>query len=273
VKFVATAILVWAGAVLSAAAPSSPMFQRGAGPGPEPGSGDALFAANCAFCHGRVATGGASGPDLTDSALVAQDVNGEKIGPVVHNGRAEKGMPPFSSIPDADLKKIVDYIHTRKAEVDANPGRRRKVSVEDLSTGNVEAGRAYFEGAGGCKTCHSATGDLKGVATKYRGLALMQRMLYPTSQNAVAPAAGEKRTSSAPTATVTLPSGQTVTGAVIYHDEFNLAITEASGAYHSWPTSEIKISIKDPLQAHADLLPKYTDADIHNLFAYLQTLK
>lgn len=272
-KFVATAVLVWAGAVLSAAVPASPMLQRGAGPGPEPGSGEALFVATCGFCHGRDAGGGASGPDLTDSALVAQDVNGDKIGPVVHNGRPEKGMPPFSALPEGDVKKIVDYIHKRKSEVDANPGRRRNVSVEDLATGNVDAGRAYFAGAGGCTACHSPTGDLNGVATKYRGLALMQRMLYPNNQNGGAPAAGGRRSGYAPTATVTLPSGQIVTGAVTYRDEFSLAITEANGTYHSWPTAQIKVSIKDPLQAHADLLPKYTDADIHNLFAYLQTLK
>ena len=271
-KFVAAAVIVWTGAVVSAAVPPSSLSQRGAPPA-APGSGEALFAANCAFCHGRDATGGASGPDLTDSPLVGQDVNGDKIAPVVHSGRPEKGMPPFPGISDADLKKIVDYIHARKTAEDANPGRRRKVSAEDISTGNADAGRAYFDGAGGCKSCHSATADLNGIASKYRGLALMQRMLYPSAQNAVAAAEGEKRPRYAPTATITLPSGETVSGKVAYRDEFNVAITDAAGRYRSWPASEVKISVKDPMQAHADLLPKYTDADIHNLIAYLQTLK
>ena len=268
-KLVSSALLVWAGAIVCAAAPAA--AQRGAAPAAAPGSGEALFAANCAFCHGRDATGGASGPDLTDSALVGQDVNGDKMMPVIKSGRPEKGMPPFAALPDADIRKIVEYVHARKTAVDANPGRRRKVSAEDISTGSADAGRGYFDA--NCQACHSPTGDLAGVATKYRGLALMQRMLYPTGGNAVAPPPGEKRKSPPVTATVTLPSGQTVGGTLVYRDEFNVALTDAAGAYHSFSTADVKVTIKDPLQAHAELLGKYTDADIHNLVAYLQTLK
>jgi cytochrome c oxidase cbb3-type subunit 3 len=269
VKFVTMAFITWTAAAVFAAAPAP--GQRGGAPVAAPGTGESIFVANCAFCHGRDATGGASGPDLTDSALVGQDVNGDKIIPVVHNGRPEKGMPPFAALPDADVKKIVEYIHKRKTDEDANPGRRRKVSAEDVSSGNADAGRGYFDA--NCKSCHSATGDLNGVASKYRGLALMQRMLYPTAQNAAAPP-GAPRPKPAPvTATVTLPGGDTVAGALAYRDEFNIAITDAAGRYRSWPTAGLKIAVKDPLQGHADLLGKYTDADIHNLFAYLQTLK
>jgi len=247
--------------------------QQPARPVADSSSGEGLFAAQCGFCHGRDATGGQTGPDLTDSELVGQDVNGDKIAPVVHSGRPEKGMPPFPAMSDSDLKKIVDYVHKRKTDVDANPGRRRNVSVPDLSTGTVDAGRAYFEGPGGCKTCHSATGDLVGVGTKYRGLSLMQRMLYPNAGTANPPAPGEKRKPNVASATITLASGQTVTGPIAYRDEFVIAITDPAGYYRSWATSEVKVSVKDPLQAHADLLGKYTDADIHNLFAYLQTIK
>jgi cytochrome c oxidase cbb3-type subunit 3 len=272
VKSVAFAVFVWAGAVVVTSAPVAASRQAPQAP-VDPASGQGLFQAQCGFCHGRDATGGASGPDLTDSELVGQDVKGDKIGPVIRNGRVERGMPPFAGISDGDLAKLVTYIHTRKAEVEKNPGRRRKVSVEDLSTGAVDAGRAYFQGAGGCAACHSATGDLVGIASKYRGLALLQRMLYPTAGNALAPAPGEKRKPNPATATVTLPSGETVTGPIVFRDEFGLAITDAAGRYRSWPTSDITFTVKNPVQAHADLLPKYTDADIHNLFAYLQTIK
>jgi len=269
VKLVTPAFVVWAGAVALAAAPAA--AQRGATPPAPAGSGEALFSANCAFCHGRDATGGASGPDLTDSSLVGQDVNGDKMLPVIKSGRPEKGMPPFAALPEADIRKIVEYVHARKTAVDANPGRRRKVSAEDISTGSVDTGKSYFDA--NCKTCHSPTADLAGVASKYRGLALMQRMLYPTNGNAVTPAEGEKRKPVPVTATVTLPSGQSVTGTLTYRDEFNVGITDASDHYHSFSTSDVKVSVKDPVQAHADLLGKYTDADIHNLVAYLQTLK
>jgi cytochrome c oxidase cbb3-type subunit 3 len=269
VKSVTTAFILWAGALVAASGTPA-AAQRGAPP--PPGSGEALFTANCAFCHGRDATGGASGPDLTDSALVEQDVNGDQMIPVIRSGRPEKGMPSFAALPEADIRKIVDYVHARKKDVDANPGRRRKVSAEDISTGNADAGRTYFDA--NCKSCHSPTGDLSGVATKFRGLALMQRMLYPTPQNAGAPAAGERRKPTPVPVTVTLPSGQTVTGTLAYRDEFNVSLTDASGRYHSFATaSGVKVTVRDPLQAHVDLLGKYTDADIHNLIAYLQTLK
>lgn len=233
--------------------------------------GEPLFQAQCAFCHGRDATGGAAGPDLTDSDLVGQDRGGDKIGTVIRNGRPDRGMPgfPFS---DKDLKAIVEYIHARKTAVEKSPGRRRKVTVADLSTGNADAGRAYFNGAGGCAACHSPTGDLAGLSMRYRGLALMQRFLYPNSGNA-ALAQGEKAKPSPVTVTVTLPSGETVSGPLAFRDEFTIALRDADGWFRSWPQAAVKVAIKDPVQAHVDQLGKYTDDDIHHLFAYLQTIK
>jgi cytochrome c oxidase cbb3-type subunit 3 len=268
---VVSAVVLWTGAVLAASTPV-PLPQQAPAPPAAPAGGQAIFVAQCAFCHGRDATGGAGGPDLTDSALVGKDVNGDLIGAVVRGGRPEKGMPPFA-LSDADLKAVVAYIHDRKKAVDDSPGRRRKVSVEDISTGNADAGKRYFDGAGGCTKCHSATKDLQGIASKYRGLALMQRMLYPTPQNAVAPGEGERPSPSPVKVTVTLPSGQTVTGTLAHQDEFTIALRDASGWYHSWPAANVKYTVDDPLKAHADQLPKYSDDDIHNLVAYLQTLK
>jgi cytochrome c oxidase cbb3-type subunit 3 len=271
VKSVVSAGVVWAGVLWLASVPQAAPQQAAAPPAGATG-GQAIFAAQCAFCHGRDATGGATGPDLTDSALVAKDVNGDLIAPVVHSGRPEKGMPPFS-LSDADLKAVVAYIHDQKKKIEENPGRRRKVSVEDISTGSAEAGKRYFDGAGGCTKCHSATKDLVGLASKYRGLALMQRMLYPTPQNAVTPAEGEKPKPSPVKVTVTPASGPAVSGTLVHQDEFLIALTDASGFYHSWPAAGVKIAVDDPLKAHAEQLAKYTDDDIHNLVAYLQTLK
>lgn len=232
--------------------------------------GETLFQSTCGFCHGRDATGGAAGPDLTDSDLVAQDRGGNKIGPVIRNGRPDRGMPAFP-LSARDLKAVVDYIHARKTAVDKSPGRRRKVTVADLSTGSADAGREYFNGAGGCAACHSPSGDLAGVGVRYRGLALMQRFLYPTSGNAAVPP-GEKPKPNPVTVTVTLPSGEVVSGPLVLRDEFTIALRDADGWFRSWPQSAVKASVKDPLQAHADQLGKYTDDDVHNLFAFLQTL-
>jgi cytochrome c oxidase cbb3-type subunit 3 len=123
----------------------------------------------------------------------------------------------------------------------------------------VEAGKAYFNGAGTCSTCHSPTGDLEGVAKRFQGLKLEQRMLYP--QGAVGKV------------TVKLPSGETVTGKLAYRDEFTVGLRDDQGWFHSWPVSKVRYTVNDPAEAHVKLLEKYTDDDVHNLMAYLQTLR
>jgi mono/diheme cytochrome c family protein len=224
-------------------------------------AGQPIFAAQCGFCHGRDAMGGETGPDLTRAPLVAEDVRGDKIGPAVRTGRLDKGMPAFN-LGDADLAAVVAFIHDQKNKAASLTGGRRGVDVSDLQTGSADAGRAYFDGA--CARCHSPSGDLAGIAGRLQGLALLQRMLFPT------PAAG-----SAPRAkvTVTTSAGETVTGSLAYRDEFTIALTAASGAYRAFPAHQVKYTVDDPLQAHVDQLRKYTDDDMHNVLAYLQTLR
>lgn len=220
--------------------------------------GSPVFTQQCAFCHGRDAAGGEDGPDLTRSKLVAADAGGDKIAPVVREGRPEKGMPRFS-LSDSDMAAVVAFIHEQKTKAEAQSGKRRGVEVADLQTGNAEAGKAYFNGAGKCASCHSTTGDLAGVAKRFEGLKLEERMLYPRGAKAKV--------------TVTLPSGQSVSGELAYQDEFTIGLRDSERHYRSWPASKVKFSINAPAEAHADLLAKYTDDDIHNLMAYLQTLR
>jgi cytochrome c oxidase cbb3-type subunit 3 len=223
-------------------------------------SGRTLFQQDCAFCHGRDAGGGETGPDLIESPVVASDVKGNQIGAVVTNGRPEKGMPRFS-MSDQDLAGIVAFIHEQKARYEKHPGGRRRVDEADLQTGNAEAGKQYFNGAGTCSKCHSPTGDLAGIARRFKGLKLEERFLYP------------REAKNTGTATITLPSGETVKGKVIYRDEFTIGVRDDAGWYRAWPTSRVKYTIDAPIEAHAELLGKYTDDDIHNLMAYLQTLR
>jgi cytochrome c oxidase cbb3-type subunit 3 len=141
------------------------------------------------------------------------------------------------------------------------------VDVEDLQTGNAEAGRRYFNGAGGCAKCHSITGEFAKVGSRYEGLALLQRLLYPGSGRGAGPAPAK------PIATVTTSAGQVIKGSVAYHDEFTISLTDANGWTRSWPVKQVRITIDNPLHAHVEQLGKYTDEDMHNVFAYLQTLK
>jgi mono/diheme cytochrome c family protein len=222
------------------------------------GMGGALFQQNCAFCHGREAEGGETGPDLTRSKLVAKDVAGSTIGEVVRNGRPEKNMPRFN-FSDQELATLVGFIHAQTAKAQADNGHRRGVDVSDLQTGNVEAGRRYFNGAGNCASCHSPKGDLARVASRYEGLELEERMLYPKDvKSKVA---------------VTLSSGLKVAGTLEYLDEFTLVMRDANGKYRSWTLPAVKYLVDSPVNAHVEQFPKYTDADVHDLMAYLQTLR
>lgn len=236
-------------------------------------AGKGLFAAQCSFCHGRDAEGGESGPDLMASPVVEQDVHGEKIGPVVRNGRSGK-MPAFQQT-DEQLAGLIAFLHDQKTK--AKLGRRRTVDVADLQTGNADAGMRYFNGAGGCAKCHSPSGDFAGIANKLQGLELLRRMLYRGEK--LATESGDEGGSKAgaplvtPTATVTLSSGQSVTGKLAYRDEFTIALVDDGGWYRSWPASQVKYTVRNPLEGHIELLGKYTDEEIHDVLAYLQTLR
>src|ERR1041384_6379826 len=103
-------------------------------------AGRLIFASQCVFCHGRDAAGGETGPDLTRSTVTADDNRGDRLVPIVRGGRADKGIPPFN-LPDADMNAIVAFVHDRKRLADSQQGSRRSVDVEDLRTGDAEAGR------------------------------------------------------------------------------------------------------------------------------------
>jgi cytochrome c oxidase cbb3-type subunit 3 len=226
-------------------------------------AGQTRFESECGFCHGRDTAGGETGPDLTRSTLVAGDTHGDKIAPLVRSGVVPKGMPAFD-LSDADMSAVVAFIHDQKTKAESVGGGRRSVDVSDLETGNAQAGERYFNGAGNCSKCHSPTGDLAGISNSFRGLTLLQRMLYPPGS----------RPSPAPAkVVVTLPSGETVSGTLASRDEFTIALRDPSGATRTWSVNEVKFRVDDPVSAHFDQLGKYSDDDMHNVYAYLQTLR
>ena len=218
--------------------------------------GRTQFKSSCGFCHGDDATGNRA-PDLIRSPSLSHDVNGEVVGPIIRNGRPDKGMPAFGSLTARQISDIVTFLHKQAFDALHSNGVPRDYALAKLLTGKPAAGKTFFEA--NCASCHSPTGDLAGIARKYSPLDLQQRMLYP---------GGDRRT-----ARVTLPDGQTMEGKLAHADEFDIAIVGPDGWYHSWPRAEVKTEIHDPLAQHKALMEKYTDADVHNLFAYLETLK
>lgn len=215
------------------------------------------FGESCGFCHGPDATGG-RGPDLVRSPLVAHDVKGDKIGDVILHGRPDKGMPP-QSLTDQQISDIAAFLHAKMVESIESSGVPSAYPIEKLLTGNAEAGKAYFNGAGGCTACHSATGDLAGVAKKYSSIELESRMLYPEGPPSKC--------------TVTLPGGERLSGSVKHLDEFTLVMKEDSGWFRTLSRDQVKLELHDPLAAHRQLLEKITPTQFHDLFAFIASLK
>lgn len=217
--------------------------------------GKGNFASSCSFCHGGQATGTEQAPNLLRSPLLTDDHGGDILIPFLKVGRPTLGMPSFGTLPQEQLAEIVAFLHARLLEVRSN-----RLPETALLVGDATAGKSYFKTTGGCSTCHSETGDLAGIGRRYQPLALTTAFLTPSSKPLKV--------------TVTLLNGQKVTGRMEYTDEFNISITDDAGAYRSWPRDRLKgVEVNDPLSAHKDLLLKYTDKDIHDVLAYLVTLK
>jgi cytochrome c oxidase cbb3-type subunit III len=219
--------------------------------------GQAVFSQSCGFCHAADATGTGQAPNLVRSDLVRHDENGNLIGPVIRDGRPGKGMPPIH-LSEPQISDVIAFLQWRLADADrTNPADPHAYSLQRLLTGNAAAGKAFFDRQ--CTACHSASKDLAGIAKKYPPAKLQSRFLYPDDVKK--------------TATVTTPSGDHVSGTVVYQDAFTIGIQDRDGWYHSWPADQVKFQIQDPLAGHFTLLHTYTNAEIHNLFAYLETLQ
>lgn len=246
-----------------------------AGSGQDPAAverGAKLYAANCAGCHGGTARGGPGAPDLLRSILVLDDEKGILIAPVIRNGRTDLGMPK-SNLPDASIADIVAWIHVQTWAA----GHRSSYAFQDVLTGDAKKGEAYF--ASTCASCHSATGDLKGIGARYDAFSLQARWLQPGGGGrggggrGRGPAPASQR--AAVTVTVTPASGSAVTGRLDRIDDFSVSLRDAKGQYYSFTRdgNVPKVEVHDPLRPHVELLRKYTDADIHNVTAYLVSLK
>jgi cytochrome c oxidase cbb3-type subunit 3 len=228
--------------------------------------GKATFGIHCGFCHGSDARGGSTGPNLWRSVVVLTDREGSAIAQVIREGRPDKGMPPIA-LTDAQNKEVAAFLHSLPVG-GRDPARMRPPSIV---VGNAAEGERYFQRT--CASCHSTTGDLRGLAAKYpEPRQLQHAWLMPGSQRGTAGAATVDRR---PTITVTLPTGETVSGRVSRIDDFIVSVTDEAGTVRTFKrtASGPKIDVQDKLEPHRKLVPTYQDADIHNLTAYLVTLK
>jgi mono/diheme cytochrome c family protein len=231
--------------------------------------GRQLMTQECGFCHGANARGGSGGPDITRSTIVLEDENGKQLGEFLRVGRPDRGMPAFD-LGAAPVSDIAAFLH---GEIYA-ASNRRLYKILDIVVGDPKAGQAYFNGAGRCATCHSPTGDLKGIGAKHDPVALQGRLVYPRRGAIPGSPAYEDR--NAVRATIALPSGGTATGAIVRLTDFEVTIYDAAAGQQRTflRNGDVpKVTVTDPLQAHLDQLTKWTDSDMHNVTAYLASLK
>ena len=223
--------------------------------------GRLLYTQYCINCHGSTAKGTDRGPDLIRSAIVLRDRLGNGIGPAARKGPDHQAHQ--ATLTDPQVVDLSHFLHQRVESIASNRNARGSLNVV---TGNAEAGRAYFNGAGKCNTCHSPTDDLAGIATRIPvPVNLQQRFLFPALTRG-----GPKQVE----VTVTPDGGKQVSGALVRIDTFNVSLRDASGEYMTIRRgANVKVEVRDPLAVHHELLDQYTDADMHNILAYLETLK
>jgi len=232
--------------------------------------GNTLYGTHCKTCHGADLRGGESGgTNLLRSAVVLNDKAGELIFPVVRDGLNNPGMSPMPpmSVSQDDTKAIAEYIASIAATAQRQGGPPPGPPLNlNIVVGDAAAGKAYFDSK--CSSCHTVTGDLKGIAT---------RITNPRDLQNTWIGGGGGRGGNAPqvTDTVALQNGQKVEGQLNRIDDFIVILTLADGSTQSFRrTGDVpKIEIRDPREAHRNLLPVYTDKDIHNVTAYLVTVK
>jgi len=259
------------GAAQGAPTASFPAQQRPSGDAAIIARGKTLYEIHCRLCHGADLRGGEQGgSNLLRSAVALNDQSGELLQPIIREGRRNPGLPsmPANELSTDDIRAIAEYIHSVLAlgQRQGGPPPGPPVTL-DVLAGDSNAGRAYFEAK--CAGCHSASGDLRGIASRITSPMQLQNTW-------VAGGTGGRGGASTPVkATVTLRSGEKFEGRVIRSDEFIIALALEDGTSRSFRRDGDvpKVEMHNPRDGHLKLLPAYSDKDIHDVTAYLVTLK
>jgi cytochrome c oxidase cbb3-type subunit 3 len=255
----------------------------GAGPGDRPAVNEAAaqrgkvtWTAECAGCHGPDARGTPKGSNLVRSTLILHDRNGSDLGPVLKKGHPTQSGKPSASFTDEEIGELGQFLRQR-----VNDSFRGSplFTVRNVLTGDPKAGADFFNGPGRCGTCHSTTGDLAGIGRKYEPVDLQQRMVFPGGGRGGRGRGGRGMAAEAPsrsaaTVTVTPASGQPVSGVLVEMNDFTVTLRDPAGVFRTFTrTPTLAVAKTDPLAAHRALLDTLTDKNMHDLVAYLETLK
>lgn len=221
--------------------------------------GRKTWAMECINCHGATARGTDKGSNLVRSDMAWSDRYGSDFYPLLQKGHPMQSGAASTSLSKTQVEDLSHFIHQQLYETLRGS---TLMDVKNILTGNVQEGAAFFNGAGKCTTCHSATGDLAGYGGTATPVNIQQRFMFPRLRKQKV------------TITVTPANGAAMTGTPAHIDDFDVALRDEQGAYHSWKRStSLKVTQNDPLKAHHELLDKITDKNMHDIVAYLESLK
>jgi cytochrome c oxidase cbb3-type subunit 3 len=233
--------------------------------------GKTVWAGECITCHGTGARGTDNGPNLVRSLIVLRDRYGSVLGPYLKKGHKMQSGASGATLTDAQIRDLANFLRDR-----VNDSLRGSPLFQPRTVlvGDAKAGAEYFNGAGTCATCHSATGDLAGIGRRYEPIDIQQRFLFPGGGRGGRGRVGGPSPASAVKVTVTTGLGEPATGVLLAMDDFNVSLRDASGAYRTFRRGpSVKVVKDDPLAAHHALLDTITDTQMHDVVAYLETLK
>ena len=227
----------------------------------------------CVNCHAATARGTDTGPNLVRSLVVLRDRFGSQLGPFLKKGHTLQSGTPSANLTEAQVQDLAHFLRQK-----VNDGLRGSplFQVQNILTGDVKAGQAFFNGEGKCTTCHSSTGNLAGIGGRLEPVDIQQRFLFPaTGRGGRGRGAGPAAPN--PTAvrvTVTPEAGTAVSGVLVQMDDFYVTLRNEDGTSQTFRrTAGTKVEKTDPLAFHVTLLEKLTDKNMHDVVAYLETLK
>jgi putative heme-binding domain-containing protein len=163
--------------------------------------GAALYASQCATCHGANGDG-VDGVNL-GSGPTRRAATDAELTRLIASGIPEGGMPPLD-LTAAEQAGLVAYLRNMNA-----------VDAASIELGSASQGRAIFEGKGECLTCHAVNDrgsvvapDLSDIGATRSPVALQRHLTAPSAQ--MMPVNRPVR--------VTMKNGRTMTGRRLNED-------------------------------------------------------
>jgi cytochrome c oxidase cbb3-type subunit III len=193
----------------------------------KPSSGNpsaALFATNCAVCHGSDGRGGERAPNIaTEREIVA--LSDAQLHDILNKGVLASGMPPFGFLGEEKIKALVEYLRVLQG---AGGSAQAKLP------GDPAAGEQLFFGAASCSSCHMMNGrggflgdDLSAFAKGHSADAVRAAIVHPDDSPA-----GHM-------VEVQTTQGNAIKGLIRGRDNFNIVLQSEDGAFHSVASKNI----------------------------------